>query len=371
MSIDLAIQGPARRHQQVERHIRAMIKRGELASGQKMPATQEMARQLSVSCTTIQKALAKLVDDGLLERNQRRGTFVTEQATSTSSVGFYYLSERQPMIMDLVESMHSVLHKQMLDIKLIPFDREFFDETDVLLDARSRDLQGILITPLGTRTCLNELRKLENAGMPYVRVANDDWDDKLNAPLVALDYAAVGDAFQLLTEAGHRAIGFLGSIAGNPWEAIYLEQVRRHPEFRDSWRLPVSRGPVIGKPWELGAQIARGYLHENPELTAVIAWHPLYAKHLVEQAAELGRPVPDKLSVICIEDWSQFGVEMATSAYHLPFAKVGARAAEILVDIIGGETPPHTTRIPMSLIDRGTIAAPPAELIRADDFISV
>lgn len=364
MSIDFAIQGPARRHHQVERQIRAMIKRGELVSGQKMPSTQEMARQLNVSCTTIQKALTRLVEEGLLERNQRRGTFVTEQPTSTSSIGFYYLSERQPMILDLVESMHPVLHKRMLDIKLIPFGREFFDETDVLLDARSRELQGILITPLGTQSCLDELKKLERAGLPYVRVANDYWDDQLEAPLVALDYAAVVDAFQRLVDAGHRAIGFLGSEAGNPWEALYLERIRRHPGYRDSWRLPLPQGPVIGKPWELGPQIARGYLHENPELTAVITWHPLHTKHVVEQAAQLGRPVPEKLSVVGIEDWSQFGVEMAASAYHLPFAKVGERSAEILLGLIDRETQPRTTRIPMRLIDRGTIAPAPTAPVR-------
>lgn len=343
-----------------------MIKRGELVGGQKMPSTQEMARQLSVSCTTMQKALSRLVDDGLLERNQRRGTFVTEQITSTSSVGFYYFAERQPMILEFVESMHPVLHRQMLDIKMIPFGRDFFDETDLLRDARSREIQGILVTPLGTQACLDELRKLEAAGLPHVRVANGYWDDRLKSPLVALDYSVVADAFDRLVKAGHHAIGFLGTESGSPWEMLYLERVRRHEGYRDSWRLPLSHGPVIGKPWELGPQVSRGYLHENPELTAVITSHPLHARHVVEQAALLDRAVPEKLSVICLEDWGRFGVEMAASAYHQPFAKVGARAAEILVDIIGGETPPRTTRIPLSLVDRGTIAPPPAESVGSD-----
>lgn len=337
-----------------------MIERGELADGQKMPSTQELARQLSVSCTTVQKALANLVDKGLLERKQRKGTFVSSKPMATSSIGFYYFSERQPMIMDLVEAMNSVFNGHKLDIKLIPFSRAFFDESVLLEDARQRSLQGLIITPLDSMPCLKQLQSLEQAGFPYIRINNDFWDDQLTAPLVASDYGMIGDLCSMLAQMGHTAIGLLGSRSGNRWEAMYLNFVRQFPEFRDSWRLPIEHGLVIGKPWEYGPQIARGYLHENPELTAVIAWHPLHARHIVEQARQMGRAIPEQLSVVCMYDWTHYGIEMASSAYYHPYDEAGKIAATYLVDMLQGRTPPRTTRIPLQLNDYGTLAAAPA-----------
>jgi len=361
MSVNnISVQEPSRRHHQVSQQIRSMIERGELADGQRMPSTQELARQLSVSCTTVQKALANLVDEGMLERKQRKGTFVSSKPVATSSIGFYYFSERQPMIMDLVEAMHPVFNRRRLDIKLIPFGRKFFDEAVLLEDARNRGLQGLIITPLDSTACLNQLKKLEQASFPYVRIANDCWDDQLTAPLVASDYGVITSTCSMLAEMGHTAIGLLGSEAGNPWEAMYLNFVRQFSGYRDSWRLPIEHGPVLGKPWEFGNQIARGYLHENPELTAVIAWHPLHAKHVVEQARQMGRSVPDQLSVVCMYDWTRYGIEMAASAYHHPYDEAGKAAATYLVSMLDGHTPPRTTRIPLQLNDYGTIATAPS-----------
>ena len=68
---------------QVERYFRKRILAGEMPAGTKLPTNQILSRQWSSSTAAIQKALAALAADGLIERRQRRGTFVRNSAQQT------------------------------------------------------------------------------------------------------------------------------------------------------------------------------------------------------------------------------------------------------------------------------------------------
>ncbi len=61
---------------QIEQYFRQQIFSGKLAAGSRLPSNLELARQWSTSCTSVQRALASLSAEGLLERATSRGTFV-------------------------------------------------------------------------------------------------------------------------------------------------------------------------------------------------------------------------------------------------------------------------------------------------------
>lgn len=61
---------------QIEQHFRQQIFSGKLPAGSRLPSNLELARQWSTSCTSVQRALATLAAEGLLERATSRGTFV-------------------------------------------------------------------------------------------------------------------------------------------------------------------------------------------------------------------------------------------------------------------------------------------------------
>lgn len=67
----------------VERFYRTRILSGEIAAGTKLPSNQELAKEWSSSTMAVQRALATLAADGLIERRQRRGTFVRDAAQQT------------------------------------------------------------------------------------------------------------------------------------------------------------------------------------------------------------------------------------------------------------------------------------------------
>lgn len=63
---------------QIATHIRREIANGELVPGQRLPSIAEMAAERGVSVITIRLAIELLESEGLLNRAQGRGTFVSE-----------------------------------------------------------------------------------------------------------------------------------------------------------------------------------------------------------------------------------------------------------------------------------------------------
>jgi GntR family transcriptional regulator len=65
------------------------IHSGELAPGQRLPAETALSAQLSVSLGTVQKALGRLADSGLVVRNRRTGTFVADRRSQAAEAWVY------------------------------------------------------------------------------------------------------------------------------------------------------------------------------------------------------------------------------------------------------------------------------------------
>lgn len=65
---------------QLIEHIELRICSGVYTPGSKFPSVRDLAQEAAVNPNTMQKALAKLEEDGLLYTNRTSGRFVTEDA---------------------------------------------------------------------------------------------------------------------------------------------------------------------------------------------------------------------------------------------------------------------------------------------------
>ncbi len=73
-------------HTQLMTYFRERILDGRLRAGTRLPADGELATQYQISRDTVRQALALLVNEGLIERVQGRGTFVSQPASNDSPV---------------------------------------------------------------------------------------------------------------------------------------------------------------------------------------------------------------------------------------------------------------------------------------------
>jgi GntR family transcriptional regulator len=74
-------------HRQVYLVLRDRLLAGSFAAGAQLPTEPELCEQFGVSRITLRRAVADLVEEGLLERVQGRGTFVTARAATQQPAG--------------------------------------------------------------------------------------------------------------------------------------------------------------------------------------------------------------------------------------------------------------------------------------------
>jgi DNA-binding GntR family transcriptional regulator len=77
---------PSTKHLAVYETFRTEIESGHLAPGTRLPSDTALAAALPASLATIQKALRRLADDGLLVRHHRKGTFVYDAPVNESEI---------------------------------------------------------------------------------------------------------------------------------------------------------------------------------------------------------------------------------------------------------------------------------------------
>ena len=75
MSIDPSSDTPL--YQQISEDLRRQIRSGALPTGTRLPPIRQLTTLYGVSIITINKALASLVSDGLVDSHVGRGTFVS------------------------------------------------------------------------------------------------------------------------------------------------------------------------------------------------------------------------------------------------------------------------------------------------------
>lgn len=146
--------GKAPIYRQIGDQIRNAILDGQLASGTRIPPAQEMARMFDSSVCTVQAALAPLVKEGLLERRQKIGTFVTKRPGIMGQVGVYFGSDfwnRQEMgfyrqlQLELFRELKVLGSRPQLWMDIRPIDQQTEPLPEILAAIQERKIQGLIV----------------------------------------------------------------------------------------------------------------------------------------------------------------------------------------------------------------------------------
>lgn len=78
-------------YKQISELLHREITAGHWQPGERLPIESELASQLKVAVGTLRKALAKLENDGLLERRQGSGTYVKRAPSGSAIYQFFHL----------------------------------------------------------------------------------------------------------------------------------------------------------------------------------------------------------------------------------------------------------------------------------------
>lgn len=140
-------------HQKISESLRAQIVSGEIPVGVRLP-TKDMAKEWNTSYFTIQRALAPLVQEGLLESRRKFGTVVVGAKPTLTTVGIYYGAD----VWNIPEaafyrSIHQELRSQIEDAGLTmkpfiesrPEGEHGTPQPDMVRMVEERAIQGLII----------------------------------------------------------------------------------------------------------------------------------------------------------------------------------------------------------------------------------
>lgn len=324
------------------------------------PRVRDIARMANVSTATVSRALSRpdLVSDATREAVLR----AVEEAGYTVNVAARNLRRRRtgsilamvpnlgnPFFSRIIGGIDSVLRPRGLTL-LVADSRDGAEVRAELgaLAHRSR-ADGLIVLDGGLPASI-----LTHAACPPV-VQACEWIAGLGAPRVVADNrAGAALAARHLVQTGHRRIAELTGPARNP---LTLQRASGVAEVLDELGLPRPEGWILQGDFsvESGRQAARAILSLPDRPDAILCHNDEMACGLMAELQRNGLAVPRDISVTGfdnIEMSAHLTPGLTTVQQHR--ADIGAAAAQVLLELMEGGTPPAETVMPVRLVLRAS-----------------
>lgn len=230
-------------------------------------------------------------------------------------------------------------------------------ERELLAAIAALQPDGIILTPPHSDNP-QIVAFLAGQNIPFVRIGSHE--DGAGIPLSMDDEGSARTATRYLIGRGHRRIGFIagaGEYNLSGWRV-------------DGWRAAMAEAnlPTDGLleagdfSYASGERAARRLLQLPQRPTAIIASNDQMALATLEVARDLGLTVPDDLSVISFDNTPLVHfTQPPLTAIDQPIAATASRAVELIIAAQKGEErPAELTVISADLVERGSVAPPPA-----------
>jgi len=367
------------RYYQMYISLRDRIRSGEFAESGMIPVERELCEEYGISRTTVVKALEILEREGLIERQQGRGTFIKKNLEDSQkdispnlSVGLVCgFIDRLP-VRDILVGISKVLANKGIPLLVFGYADSSYAEELAIRKAIDMGVNGIIVCPRGDYVNGTLFQDVLNRGIPVVMT--DRYYPDLQVDYVIYDDWQGGfDLTTRLIEKGHKKIAFAiadeilptsvhGRLAGYkaalekyglPYDEnlVWLNVIALvHPEKKEKLQ------PVLEKEFYVNL------FAERP--TGIVAVNYDVAKFLLETIYEKSSDTEPHANYIRTIEVSSFDHHPApTREPHIlslamqPGEPMGVAAAEIMVKKLLKKDLISTSQIklPMGIVDMKTL----------------
>lgn len=228
-------------------------------------------------------------------------------------------------------------------------------EVKLVEQLRSRRVEALVVCPVGLEP--QHLVMADAAGTPVIIV--DRCFPQTNLTSVTSDHAkGAKQGLQQLLKHGHSVIGCLQGLAGTLPNAVRLATIQSE---LDAAGLPLDPSLIAGNNFtqESGYDAARQLLCKRSDITALFAFSAPNALGALRAAKELGRSVPEELSLITFDDspYAEF-MQVPLSTISQDVACLGRTAAELMTQRLKTGRKPRKQQhmIPVTFLPRHSIS---------------
>lgn len=374
MHIDPGISTPL--YQQVAADIRRKIVAGELQIGVQLPPHRELATRYRVSLITINKALAGLVSEGILNSRVGRGTFVAARPLTHSParpgavMGFVLRDLSSPFFSLVAHAAQQRADELGYGLFFSSSSNRLAKEEEQIRRFRDVGVQGLIIASMSRTYRISEpVQELHDTGFPYVMVSYTHGDD---VPFVGLDLTTAGYiATEHLIALGRRRIGYIGDKLGSIMFEVRAAGYRRAMAEHDLTVNPrfVFEYPYPGE-WNdyrsgyaVGERVAA--MADRPD--AFFVFNDLGALGVQDALLDRGVRVPDDIAIVGLDDIEQSArARVPLTTVRQPTERIGAVAVDTVRSVLLGG--PRATRqlFPPELVIRQSCGSPTPSPSRHD-----
>ena len=279
------------------------------------------------------------------------------KTAKSGTVGLVIPDLTNPLFPPIVRGIEDVLEPAGYSGLIVNTDNDPNRERQQIESLRSRQVEGLIVATAMLDHPL--LADLHREGVLMVMVNRRP--EGIDIPSITPDDATgVELAVRHLAALGHRRIAHL---AGPVSTSTGLMRARA---FRSAVRdLGLDEDADLVETcdyWseEAGAAGLRALLDRGTTFTAVVAGNDLIALGCYDVFAERGIHCPGDVSVVGFNDMPFLDkLQPPLTTVSVPHQQIGAEAARLLLDAIADPNrPPRSVLLPLSLVVRGSTAAP-------------
>ena len=359
-------------HFQLMTYFRERILDGRLSAGARLPTDGELAAQYQISRDSVRQALALLANEGLIDRVQGRGTFVSQPASNGSTVTQLKQKQiglvlnrtlRTQVNMNLLVGVEQAAKSHGYSVSFTYAEGNQEQQARDIARLRANQVLGMIIYLTGDSTHDASIQQLQADHVPIVLI--DRYFPGLAIDYVGLDNVGGGyRATEHLLILGHRRIGFIFSYEetlqttsvyerwqgyckalqkyGVPYDEI-LVAPDCNPCYQAEWPIgsvPYDETPVVPDFRQLQTGTHEGLVEflERPDRpSAIFAVNDYVALDIMQAAKAIHLRIPEDLAVVGFDD-TEFAahVNPPLTTIRQPFIDIGLRAGTLLISRIEG-----------------------------------
>src|SRR6266851_426286 len=357
-------------HTQLMTYFRERIRDGRLPAGTRLPADGELAAKYQISRDTVRQALALLVNEGLIERVQGRGTFVSQPPLNGSPVlqlerkQIGLVLNRTPTTqvnMNLLVGVEQAAKSHGYSVSFTYAEGNQEQQARDIARLRANHVLGMIIYLTGDSTHDASIQQLQADHVPIVLI--DRYFPGLAIDYVGLDNVGGGyRATEHLLILGHRRIGFIFSYEETLQTTSVYERWQGYCKALQKYGIPYDETLVVPDLRQLQTGTHEGlveFLQRPDRPGGIFAVNDYVALDVLQAAKAIHLRIPEDLAVVGFDDMEFAAhVHPPLTTVVQQFIDIGLRAGTLLISRIEGFVgPPKHIELPTNLIIRESCGA--------------
>lgn len=316
------------KYMQVADKIRKYIRKGKIRANEQIPNELILSRKFSVSRNTIRDAIAMLINENLLVREQGRGTFVRDSSEDDKTILFLIYKVSNPFNSPFCDDVYRGMKERVADLKykleIYEADKDITDIRSFITSLKKRGIAGIILQGKFERKFITETGKL----IPLV-LTGKILKGYNGYAVVPNQIEAVRTTLKYLFDLGHRRIAYLPSFlhhAGyeeklDAYTSIYSEMLREHNlEYEPMYEFG-----------EYDTAVRELMKKHNP--TAIITCSD-NGVHAMNEVKKMGYKIPDDISFMALDDLGRGELSApAMSVFDIYNEEIGKKSIDCLMQL--------------------------------------